>query len=899
MNTNTNLGRWSWIQRNNLRATRAGVLPCLVAWLLLMLIHAQNAGAQGTAGMVVFNTHVAGSIVTHVFAPCPTNSTLSVVGNGTADMPSGTVDWSGFTKIGAGGVGGQYGAAGTFAQLLSANGADQPESLLMPESQTTTFRTGAAAGFVAFITATLNNVPPDAPVATIQMVAWDNSSGNYPTWNEALPAWLTGLIAAGKGPVINVTNIGGPYNPPPPLIGLQSFNLYFAPAADVPLIVLQPKNQTVPAGLSLDFTVSAAGSPPLHYQWFFNETNALSGDTNSLLQLAQVQPWQTGAYCAVVSNAFGAVTSAPALLTVTPETYSVLHSFPTNLFYTDVGYWPEVTLVASGTMLYGTTWLGGSSNNGTLFVVDTSGNGYNVVKSFTGGVDGKGPLGLVLSGTTLYGTTYYGGNWDDGTVFKINTDGRGYTVLRSFSDSSSDGVGFPMDLLLSGMTLYGTGSVLFRVNTDGGGCNALHTFGSGTDGAYPVAGLALSGTTLYGTTWLGGTSGVGVLYKVNTDGSGYQVLKNFTRTNSDGYYPQAGPVLSGVTLYGTASWGGTGDRGTVFKVNSDGSGYRVLHNFSGSDGGCPCAELLLCGSVIYGTTLQGGSSDLGTMFQLNTDGSGYTILLDFTGHEGAHPITALVLSGTSLCGMTESGGDYNGGVVFSLALPPPVISQSPRSQTTEAGANVEFSARATGCGLLVYQWFFNDKTVISDATTNSAAVLTNVQVNSCGAYTVVVSNFVGAVTSSPAMLSVIPQVERRLVPGVKVTGATASLLNVDYAASLSPAPNWTTLGSVSLTSTSQYCFDLTLPLPPQRFYRAWQTGTPSVVPSLSLPGLVPAITLTGNIGASLRLDYINQFGPIDAWVTLITVTLTNTSQLYFDVSAPGQPQRLYRIVPSP
>jgi hypothetical protein len=69
-----------------------------------------------------------------------------------------------------------------------------------------------------------------------------------------------------------------------------------------------------------------------------------------------------------------------------------------------------------------------------------------------------------------------------------------------------------------------------------------------------------------------------------------------------------------------------------------------------------------------------------------------------------------------------------------------------------------------------------------------------------------------------------------------------------------------------------------------------------VNPSLELH-LVPAITLRGDIGHSLRLDYINQFGPTDAWVTLATVTLTNTSQLYFDTSAPGQPERLYRLVP--
>jgi hypothetical protein len=137
------------------------------------------------------------------------------------------------------------------------------------------------------------------------------------------------------------------------------------------------------------------------------------------------------------------------------------------------------------------------------------------------------------------------------------------------------------------------------------------------------------------------------------------------------------------------------------------------------------------------------------------------------------------------------------------------------------------------------------------------------------------------------------------VPALRVAGGTNGLLNLDYASSLSPAANWTTLGSLNLTSTSQYYFDLTLPLPPQRYYRAWQMGTPSVLPSLSLPGMVPAITLTGSISGAVRLDYINQYGPIDAWVTLDTVTLTNVSQLYFDVSALGQPQRLYRLVPLP
>ena len=71
-----------------------------------------------------------------------------------------------------------------------------------------------------------------------------------------------------------------------------------------------------------------------------------------------------------------------------------------------------------------------------------------------------------------------------------------------------------------------------------------------------------------------------------------------------------------------------------------------------------------------------------------------------------------------------------------------------------------------------------------------------------------------------------------------------------------------------------------------------------MVPSLKI-NVVPAITLTGNVGDKVEVDCINQFGPMDAWVTLDTVTLTNTSQLYFDVSAISQPPRLWRIVPVP
>jgi hypothetical protein len=74
---------------------------------------------------------------------------------------------------------------------------------------------------------------------------------------------------------------------------------------------------------------------------------------------------------------------------------------------------------------------------------------------------------------------------------------------------------------------------------------------------------------------------------------------------------------------------------------------------------------------------------------------------------------------------------------------------------------------------------------------------------------------------------------------------------------------------------------------------------PVLAPSLSVLGLIPMVTLTGTAGDSVELDYINQIGPTNAWVMLGTITLTNTAQPYFDVSALHQPPRLYRITTVP
>jgi hypothetical protein len=249
-----------------------------------------------------------------------------------------------------------------------------------------------------------------------------------------------------------------------------------------------------------------------------------------------------------------------------------------------------------------------------------------------------------------------------------------------------------------------------------------------------------------------------------------------------------------------------------------------------------------------------------------------------------------------LPGTTGWGASYGGRP--TALWPQPTIQTPPQTQTVEAGSAVGFTVQATSVGDLVlgYRWFFNGTTPLS--CTNSVLQLPGVQYSQAGTYTVVVTNAAGSVASPPALLSVIAPVERRIVPGLNLRGQTGTILNLDFTAALGPAPLWTTFDHVPLTAASQWYFDLSSPLPSQGFYRDWQSGA-GAPPALDLH-FVPAITLTGAIGSSVRLDYINQFGPVDAWVTnLATLTLTNTTQLYFDTSVIGQPPRLWRIVPLP
>lgn len=258
---------------------------------------------------------------------------------------------------------------------------------------------------------------------------------------------------------------------------------------------------------------------------------------------------------------------------------TVLHTFAGP---TGDGAWPYNGLIRdSANNLYGTTTKGGSQNRGSLFVMTASGN--ELVYSFKHGAMPQGALFRDSSGH-IYGTTELGGpnmcsGLSCGTVFEMSPAGE--ATIYAFGASSIDGLS-PVGGLIGDLSgnLYGTtysggkydfGTVFELSNSTGTWTETiLHDFSGGSDGAYPESSLLFdSSGNLYGTTWGGGSSGDGTIFRVSSSGQ-ETVLYTFTG-GADGAHPLAGLVADKLAnFYGTTSGGGNqkcaGGCGVVFKL---------------------------------------------------------------------------------------------------------------------------------------------------------------------------------------------------------------------------------------------------------------------------------------------------------------------------------------------
>jgi uncharacterized repeat protein (TIGR03803 family) len=332
---------------------------------------------------------------------------------------------------------------------------------------------------------------------------------------------------------------------------------------------------------------------------------------------------------------------------------SVLHSFEPD---GASGIEPNGPLVfdASGN-LYGTTFYGGRNNCTRENNIRGCGMVYELIPQPDGtwveqvlhqfdsdGRDGTNPYaGLLIDAAgNLYGTTYFGGNSTEcgkfgcGTVYELTPGANGVWTEKILIDFDYSAGFYPVAALTpdgSG-NLYGTttqggkgsnGKVFELTPTTTGGWSEsiLHNFAFGTtDGADPEAGVTFdSSGNLFGTTFLGGTGGYGILYELtpSEDGTWSEtIIHNFPGNLSDAAQPGPGKLVfdSVGNLYGASGTGGAMFEGTVFEFTPSGTGdwtERILYSFaSGSAGIYPSASVIFNpAGNLYGTTGADGGDD--------------------------------------------------------------------------------------------------------------------------------------------------------------------------------------------------------------------------------------------------------------------------------------------------
>jgi uncharacterized repeat protein (TIGR03803 family) len=605
--------------------------------------------------------------------------------------------------------------------------------------------------------------------------------------------------------------------------------------------------------------------------------------------------------------------------------YSIIY----NLGPINVGD-PQSELVLSGNALFGTTRYGGTNNLGTIYAVNTDGTGFTILHSFTGGNDGDTPQSrLVLSGSTLYGTTSGGGVNRGGTVFSITTNGTAFTPLYSFTGGNDGGNPNNGGLILSGGILYGitvwggtnNNGTVFKINTGNSSFTSLYSFSAtayypqedsytNRDGANPSSGLVLSGGTLYGTANGGGANGVGTVFAINTGGTGFTNLHSFSQivnsTNSDGAGPAAGLVLAGGTLYGAANGGGAYGRGTLFSLNTNGTGFTILHTFTDGplgDGGNPSEDMILVGTTLI------GDDGAGDVYAINTNGSDYLILYSLNGTtdgaqaggpDGGPQSGGLVLASGTLYGTAETQGAGGYGTVFALSLPVILtnIVVSPVNSVIGVSSNEQFTA--TG-----YFQFTPTQTLTSNLTwvSSSSPVAS---INNNGLVTGLMSGIttitaISGSISNSAMLTVVAPPAIFLQPtNITVSPNGSVTLNVS-ASGGDLTYQWQLNGNniagatgatyqiPNVTSTNIGVYTVIV-----SNLAGSTTSQAAIVGNIAIQ-LFAGVIVNGPVGSNYVIQATSDL--LSGWTTLTNIALPTQPYIYIDYSSPTNRQQFYRAVP--
>ncbi|MDE2126674.1 MAG: VCBS repeat-containing protein [Armatimonadetes bacterium] len=374
--------------------------------------------------------------------------------------------------------------------------------------------------------------------------------------------------------------------------------------------------------------------------------------------------------------AFGGALGDGSFFSVTTgHTFTLLYSFGT---VANDGFEPSGLVLGTNGKLYGVCGFGGTNGVGTLFSVTTAGVELPAVQ-FNEASSGFGApnsdVGLcVATGGLMYGVAINGGTGNLGGVFNSDVNGA-VTVVAQFAYNSTDGsapsgaLSLLSDGTLIGLTTGGglqNSGVLYDTSEQGA-LTYPYSFASAGGALYnPVGRIALNSSgTKFGMGELG-LSGAGGIWAL-TPAGGFTTpgVFNFTK----GAAP-TGLITDGTgNLFGTTSEGGASGDGTIFEIPVAG-GITILHSFTGAttDGGLPEGNLLLASDGrLYGTTEFGGTNNLGTVYRINTSGGSFTLVHSFAGTDGEYPVTGLFAAADHyLYGATSAGGSGGNGTVFRV-----------------------------------------------------------------------------------------------------------------------------------------------------------------------------------------------------------------------------------------
>ena len=361
-------------------------------------------------------------------------------------------------------------------------------------------------------------------------------------------------------------------------------------------------------------------------------------------------------------------------------------------------------------LLWGSSENGGEANAGTLFTVNpvtgTTSNAL-IFTGMAGAVPGSNPAAELLSDKlgNIWGTTAAGGSLNSGVVFKINALTKVFTLVFEFTGPNGRNPSGRLVLDESGI-LWGTtseggseqGGTIFKINPMNSVLTTVVNF-TGTSGAFlgdgPSTGLTADGLGFFwGTTYEGGDSNRGTLFKIKPANGSFVHVASFS--GNEGDFKGDGPAHALVMdpagfLWGTTVFGGLEGLGTVFKINREDGAFTSLVEFSGPSGdlvGANPQSSLFQHPVgaWYGTTEAGGASNQGTVFKISPDGTFRTIC-EFTGSLGAVPGAKprgglQMYSDGHLYGTTSAGGVLSSlvpagnGQIFRLRLGPIPVTQA-------------------------------------------------------------------------------------------------------------------------------------------------------------------------------------------------------------------------------